>query len=57
MWTYKIRSGLEWSDGEPLTAKDAAYTFNRVIDGEYEQTNYGTYVRTSPRPRLPMTPR
>jgi peptide/nickel transport system substrate-binding protein len=43
-WTYKIRSGLTWSDGTPLTAKDAAYTFNRVINGEYEQTNFGSYV-------------
>ncbi|MEI6372707.1 MAG: ABC transporter substrate-binding protein [Actinomycetes bacterium] len=43
-WTYKIRSGLKWSDGEPMTAKDAAYTFNRIINGEYEQTNYGNYV-------------
>ncbi len=43
-WTYKIRSGLTWSDGKPLTAKDAAYTFNRIINGEYEQTNFGSYV-------------
>jgi peptide/nickel transport system substrate-binding protein len=31
-WTYHIRSGIKWSDGVPLTAKDVAYTFNRVID-------------------------
>ncbi len=43
-WTYKIRSGLSWSDGEPLTARDAAYTFNRVLDGDYEQTNFGGYT-------------
>ncbi|MEO3807678.1 ABC transporter substrate-binding protein [Sphaerisporangium sp. B11E5] len=43
-WTYKIRAGVTWTDGRPLTAKDAAYTFNRVIKGEYEQTNYGSYV-------------
>ncbi len=43
-WTYKIREGLTWSDGTPLTARDAAYTFNRIINGEYEQTNYGSYV-------------
>jgi peptide/nickel transport system substrate-binding protein len=43
-WTYKIRTGLTWSDGAPLTAKDAAYTFNRVINGQYERTNYGSYV-------------
>ncbi|MFD1661831.1 ABC transporter substrate-binding protein [Streptomyces caeni] len=43
-WTYKIRSGVRWSDGQPLTAKDAAYTFNRIINGDYEQSNYGNYV-------------
>jgi peptide/nickel transport system substrate-binding protein len=43
-WTYKIRSGLKWSDGVPLTAKDAAYTFNRIINGQYEQTNFSAYT-------------
>ena len=43
-WTYKIRAGLKWSDGVPLTAKDAAYSFNRILKGEYEKTNYGSYV-------------
>ncbi|CAN5691829.1 ABC transporter substrate-binding protein [soil metagenome] len=31
-WTFKIREGVEWSDGEPLTAHDVAYTYNRVIE-------------------------
>ena len=43
-WTYKIRPGLKWSDGVPLTARDAAYTFNRIINGTFEKTNYGNYV-------------
>jgi hypothetical protein len=43
-WTYHLRAGLKWSDGQPLTAKDVAYTFNRVRNGKYEQTNYGNYV-------------
>jgi peptide/nickel transport system substrate-binding protein len=43
-WTYRIRRGVLWSDGRPLTAKDVEYSFNRVINGEYEQTNYGNYV-------------
>jgi peptide/nickel transport system substrate-binding protein len=45
-WTYKIRSGQKWSDGVPLTAHDVAYTFNRIMHGQYEKTNYGSYVRT-----------
>ena len=43
-WTYKIRPGLKWSDGVPLTARDAAYTFNRIINGTFEKVNYGNYV-------------
>ena len=43
-WTYKIRPGLKWSDGVPLTAKDAAYTFDRIINGTFEKVNYGNYV-------------
>jgi peptide/nickel transport system substrate-binding protein len=43
-WTYRIRSGVTWSDGTPLTARDAAYTFTRIIDGDAEQTNYGGFV-------------
>jgi peptide/nickel transport system substrate-binding protein len=43
-WTYHLRAGLKWSDGQPLTAHDVAYTFNRVRNGKYEQTNYGNYV-------------
>lgn len=30
-WTYHIRSGMKWSDGQPLTADDVAYTYNRVL--------------------------
>jgi peptide/nickel transport system substrate-binding protein len=43
-WTFTIRSGVKWSDGVPLTAHDVAYSFNRVINGPYEQTNFGNYT-------------
>jgi peptide/nickel transport system substrate-binding protein len=43
-WTYHLRPNLKWSDGVPLTARDVAYTFNRVMTGKYEQTNFGNYV-------------
>src|SRR3954454_11715863 len=29
-WTYTLREGLTWSDGQPLTADDVAYTVNRA---------------------------
>lgn len=31
-YTYKLREGLVCEDGEPLTAEDAAYSFNRAAD-------------------------
>lgn len=33
--TYTLRSGLTWSDGEPLTADDVAWTVNTSRDQEW----------------------
>lgn len=30
-WTFHLRRGLAWSDGQPLTADDVVFTFNDVI--------------------------
>ena len=30
-WTFKTKAGATWSDGQPLTAKDAAFTINTVV--------------------------
>jgi len=43
-WTFDIREGVEWSDGEPLTAGDIAYTYNRILDGGPEAGNWSTYL-------------
>ncbi|WP_246244238.1 ABC transporter substrate-binding protein [Amycolatopsis pithecellobii] len=43
-WTYRIRQDVHWSDGEPVTAKDAAFTFNRIITDDKAQEANGTYV-------------
>lgn len=32
-WRYRLRPGLAWSDGRPLTARDVAYTLNRARTG------------------------
>jgi peptide/nickel transport system substrate-binding protein len=34
-WTYQLRDGLKWSDGQPLTAEDVAYTINRSREEEW----------------------
>ncbi|GHU45470.1 hypothetical protein FACS1894120_0330 [Clostridia bacterium] len=31
-YTFKLRDGLKWSDGTPLTAKDFVYAWNRAAD-------------------------
>ena len=33
-WTYKLRSGLKFEDGTPITAKDVAYAVARSFDKE-----------------------
>jgi peptide/nickel transport system substrate-binding protein len=43
-WTFTIRQGLTWSDGQPVTARDVAYTFNRIMTDKAAQEANGTYV-------------
>jgi len=33
-WTFHIRHGVKWQDGEPLTAHDVEFTFDYVIKNE-----------------------
>jgi peptide/nickel transport system substrate-binding protein len=30
-WTFLLRRGVRWHDGEPFTAHDVEFTFNRII--------------------------
>jgi peptide/nickel transport system substrate-binding protein len=34
-WTYKLRDGLKWSDGEPLTSEDIVWTVNTARKEEW----------------------
>jgi peptide/nickel transport system substrate-binding protein len=43
-WTFKIHPGLSWSDGEPLTAQDAAWTFNLIRHNATAATSNGSLV-------------
>lgn len=43
-WTFKIHSGLKWSDGQPLTAADAAWTLNLIMTNSVAGTANGTLV-------------
>src|SRR5690606_27131668 len=39
-WTFKIRE-TKWSDGTPVTAEDAAWTFNKVMTDDAAKTANG----------------
>jgi len=30
-WTFRLRNGLKWSDGTPLTAEDFVYSYRRLL--------------------------
>ena len=49
-WTYKLRSDMKWSDGEPMTADDVVYTITRsVTDGWWNHTTVtGNLTATAP---------
>jgi len=46
VWTFKIREGMTWQDGEPLTAEDIAFTYNLIIDKDLTAlTSYATNIK------------
>ncbi|MCM2392886.1 ABC transporter substrate-binding protein [Streptomyces albipurpureus] len=56
IWTYTIRSNSRWSDGEPVTAEDAAWTFNTMMSDPRAATANGSFTAnfrkvTAPDPR------
>jgi peptide/nickel transport system substrate-binding protein len=45
-WTFTVRSGVKFSDGVPLTAKDIAFTYSRVLAKDsVEGTNWLSYLQ------------
>jgi peptide/nickel transport system substrate-binding protein len=43
-WTYTIRSGMKWSDGVGVTARDIAWTYNLMMTSKDAATANGTFV-------------
>ncbi len=43
-WTFRIRDGVRWTDGQPVTARDAAYTYDRMMRDPAAATANGNFV-------------
>ncbi|GHH88045.1 ABC transporter substrate-binding protein [Streptomyces sulfonofaciens] len=43
-WTYTIRKNAKWSDGRPVTADDAAWTYTKMMTDQGAATANGSYV-------------
>ncbi len=43
-WTFKLRSGLVWSDGEPLTAEDYVFALQRAATSGYDFAWYWDFA-------------
>ena len=39
-WTFKIRPGMLWSDGQPATSEDARWTYELVLDAVESERGY-----------------
>ncbi len=45
-WTFTVRNDVKFSDGVPLTAKDVAFTYSRVLQKDsVEGTNWLSYLQ------------
>ncbi len=42
--TYKLKPGIKWADGEPLTADDVVFTYQYVTNTDTAATTLGTYL-------------
>jgi peptide/nickel transport system substrate-binding protein len=43
-WTFDIRKNMQWSDGQPITAKDVAFTYNLIMTNKDAATANGVAV-------------
>jgi len=45
-YTFHLRQGAKWSDGQPVTAKDFVYSFKRILDPAIA-ADYATFLTDS----------
>lgn len=39
-YTFKLREGLKWSDGQPITVDDVVFTYKEIVDNKDIPNNY-----------------
>jgi peptide/nickel transport system substrate-binding protein len=44
VWTFKIRQGVRFTDGTPMSAEDVAATFNRLADPKVGSNSLSTFA-------------
>ncbi len=43
-WTFKLRQGVRWNDGEPFTAADVVFTWNDIMyNPNFNQATYNLF--------------
>jgi len=43
-WTFRLRQGVRWNDGQPLTAEDVAFTWNEIMyNPQFNRITYGLF--------------
>lgn len=43
-FTFKIREGVQWHDGKPLTIEDVKYSFDCYFDGRWQAPHVAVYL-------------
>ena len=41
-WTFHIRSGMKWSDGQPATSADACFSWGLILAANKDKTTVGS---------------
>ena len=48
IWTFKLRHGVTWQDGQPFTARDVVFTFDYIIKNDMLNfTNYTGFIKSA----------
>ncbi len=43
-YTFTLKKNIKWQDGQPLTAEDVAFTFNKILDPKTNTVRRGSYI-------------